>query len=522
MGLLRQAQAALDQGGTARATRLRDAIKAGLPAAPVVPAWFERKLQEIDARIDELRDWKTFTVVPKRAQLVQRMQSLVGADMSPEELARHIRRLRDEWRTLHRGTADEPAPERDQFEEAAERAYEPCRGHFARRAEQRRENQALREALIERLATFAAEHSGEAVNWRLVQQTLAEARREWRQYAPVDQAVVQSLQERFHAITHALQARLEAEYARNTQARQALIARATELIAVADTRQAIEDVKSLQRAWKSVGLVPRHHDHALWEEFRKHCDAVFRRSSDESAAYGAALEANLARATSLCEELEQIATLTGAALDERSHQLDVLRADFEALELPRSSARDLRQRFARASDGYREAMRRHRTAVVRQGWSELFVAAGRVRAYALAAVQRVPATDCEALRAAAGSAVAALAQSPKGARALLEQQLARVDAGTISSDLAGNERALRLLCVRAELLADGPTPPEDLELRREYQMQRLVVSMGRGERVTPAGFDALALEWLAVGPVEPAVHDALHARFEHCRAAACR
>jgi len=49
-------------------------------------------------------------------------------------------------------------------------------------------------------------------------------------------------------------------------------------------------------------------------------------------------------------------------------------------------------------------------------------------------------------------------------------------------------------------------------------MQRLVQSMGRGERVTPADLDDLALEWLAVGPVERSKHDELLARFARCRA----
>ena len=55
-------------------------------------------------------------------------------------------------------------------------------------------------------------------------------------------------------------------------------------------------------------------DNALWEEFRRNCDAVFERSSQEWAAHGAALEANQARATSLCEELERMAGLTGESL----------------------------------------------------------------------------------------------------------------------------------------------------------------------------------------------------------------
>ena len=518
IGLLRQAQAALDQGGTARAARLRDAIREALPAAPVLPAWYDRKLQEIDARIEELKDWKTFTVVPKRGELVQRMQSLVGADMSPEELAHQIRRLRDEWRTLHRGAAEESTPEREQFDAAAERAYEPCRVHFAEQAERRKENQARREALLERLAAFVAAQTEEDANWRLVQQTLAEARREWREYAPVDQGVVQSLQERFRAVTGGLQDRLEAEYARNVQQKERLIARAAELAGSGDMRAAIEETRELQRTWKGVGLVPRHRDNALWEEFRRHCDAVFERSSQESAAYGAALEGNRVRAVALCEECEQLASQEGDTLHDGARRLDALRAEFDALELPRAATRDLRQRFARALDRCRDALRKQRAETARLGWSQAFGAAARVREYALAVVQQRPGEECEALRTAAESAVAALAQCAPAARDVLDRELARVTAGGFIADLAGNEAALRMLCIRAELLTDVATPTEDLERRREYQMQRLVQSMGRGERASPADLDGLALEWLAVGPVEPAVHEGLLARFERCRA----
>jgi hypothetical protein len=517
LGLLRQAQAALDQGGTARAARLRDAIAAKLPQAPALPEWFERKLQHVDAQLEELKDWKTFRVVPKRAELIERMQSLVGADLAPEELARQIRRLRDEWRTLHRGAGEDPTPEWQQFDAAAERAYEPCREHFARQAEQRKENQARREALLERLSAFAAEQASEQANWHLVRQVLFEARREWQEYAPVDQAVVKSLQTRFHALLDDLQARLDAEYARNVQAKRDMVTRAAELLGLEDTRQAIEEAKSLQRAWKTVGIVPRAQDNALWEEFRRHCDAIFQRSSQEWASHGEALEANQTRATGLCEELERIGALTGEPLQSAVKQFDELRAEFESLDLPRASARELRQRFRQAADRCTDAVRRHREAAERRGWSDLFEAAAQVRAYALATAQGRPPADCEALRASAASAVAGLEYAPKGSRAILEQQLDKVAAGAVDTDLAANEAALRLLCIRAELLTDAPTPPEDLPLRREYQMQRLVASMGRGERATPADLDDLALAWLAVGPVETAVHDALFARFERCR-----
>jgi len=520
VGLLRQAQSAVDHGGTARAARLRDAIKEKLPQAPRLPTWFGTKLEQVDARIQELQDWKTFTVAPKRAELLHQMQALVAAEISPEERAQRIRRLRDEWRTLSRGGGEEPTPEWQAFEEAAERAYEPCREHFAKQAEQRKENQAKRETLLEQLAAFAAEQGGEQPDFRAIQRAVFESRREWREYAPVDQSVVKSLQERFHAVVGELQARLEAEYTRNVEAKRGLIDRTAKLLELEDTRQAIEEAKDLQRTWRTIGLVPRQKDNALWEEFRRHCDAIFERSAKEAAAYGASLESNHARATALCEELERLAGLGGAELMAALKSAHELRGEFEALDLPRATARSLRQRFSRASDQFGEALDRNRASAERRRWSELFAVAAHVRAYTFAVAHGRPAAECVALQATAASAVAGLADPPKGALVVLQRQLELASAGTMGADFAANEAALRMLCIRAELAAGRESPPEDQELRREHQMQRLVASMGRGERATPTDLDELALEWLAVGPVETSVHAALIARFERCRESA--
>ncbi len=516
VGLLRQAQAALEHGGTARAARMREAIAEKLPQAPALPPWFERQLQQLDEKIEELKDWKTFRVVPKRAELLKQMQALVGADVSPEDLAKRIRRLRDEWRSLNRGAGEDTTPEWEQFQQAAELAYEPCREHFARQAELRRENQRQREALIERLATFAAEQAAENPDWRAMQHALATARREWRQYAPVEQSVVKSLQQRFHALANELQARLDAEYERNVQSRRELIARAEELVSLEDTRQAIEEAKGLQRTWKTVGIIPRKRDNALWEEFRRHCDAIFQRSSQEAAAQVAALDAGVARATQLCGELEQMAASEGDALLSGAKRLDELRGEFRSIDLPRASARELRQRFSRATDRYAEALARQRAAAARQGWNDLLAAAAQVNAYALGAVGGASEADGASLQAAASAALASLSHAPKHGRELLEKRMTAIAEGGASADLEANEASLRLLCVRAELAAGRPTPEQDLELRREYQMQRLVESMGRGESISAAELDQIALEWVTVGPVAAALHDALLARFRSC------
>lgn len=516
ISLLRQAQSALDHGGTARAERLRAALAEKLAQPASLPSWFDRQLQLLDDKLNQLKDWKTFTVVPKRVELVQRMQSLIEAEIPPEKLAQHIRRLQDEWRTLNRGAGDDDSAEEALFHEAAKRAYEPCREHFSRQAGIRQANQRHRESIIARLTAYATALDGNNVEWRHVAQTIVEARREWRQFAPVDNAMAQPLQQRLYVVLGDLQGRLDAEYARNIAAKLDLIERAQGLVKLNDIRQAIEGAKELQKVWRTIGPVPRERSNSLWDDFRGHCDAIFLRSAREAAEYSTTLLANESRARALCDELDTWAALSAEALRIAMLTLDERRAEFEALDLPRQSARDLRNRFARCVSRCTDAVRHERTAAARRSVAAVFDAATAIRAYALAQLRS---DGLDAARSAATAAIATAADAPKAARAALQKQFSQVAAGHVSGNFAANESALRLICIRAELEADVATPESDLNLRRDYQMRRLLQKRALGEDSALANLDELALEWCSVGPVVPSIEAALRGRFDRCREA---
>jgi hypothetical protein len=180
----------------------------------------------------------------------------------------------------------------------------------------------------------------------------------------------------------------------------------------------------------------------------------------------------------------------------------------------------VRRRFARAYERAEESVRRGTARTVRDGWIRAVEASDRVRACLLAVVEDLPGEVRAERRGAADSAIAALDEPwLRAGRECLAQTLdaATSDAAAPASvDFAAGEEALRMICVRAELLAGLETPPEDLERRREHQMRRLVQSMGQGVQADPGDLPKLALEWLAVGPVEPAVQQRLRARFERC------
>lgn len=516
-GLLRKAHGALASGSSRTAAGLRRAIEEKLAGAPPLPAHLTNQLRQLDEKLQEINDWKSFSVAPKRAELIERMEALIGATLHPSALAGHIKDLQEQWRNLSKGTREDIEADWQRFNEAAHKAYQPCREFFEAQSQVKQENLRQREQVFERLAAFESQYDWEQPEWRTVAATLREARQSWRQHSPVDPADVKELQGKFNQLTATLQARLDVEYARNVKEKRSLISRVRGLLQSSDTRKAIDEAKRLQEQWKAVGPVPRDEDRKLWEEFRQQCDVLFQRRQQESASQAEAWEAKRTQAICLCEELEQIAALTGQELVENVKKLPDLRVAFDAIgDLPRAHARQLRDRFERAFDRCHQAMAQQQAAEAEQGWTHLLDAANAVRAYRLAQARQAEAAECEALKTAAEERIAGAARSPKRGLEAVRSALARAG----DHDLAANELALRTLCIRAELLTDSPTPEADQALRREHQMQLLMNSMGQGIKAEAGQIDALTLEWLGAGPVEEGVYLPLLERFKACRSKA--
>jgi hypothetical protein len=513
-GLIRKAHGALNGGGTGRAAGLRRMIEEQLSTAPPLPAHLSNQLQQLDVKLNELKDWKSFSVTPKRAALMEQMESLVGSTLDPTTLADQIKSLQQEWRTLGKGVGEKLDVDWQRFEDAAQRAYQPCREYFEAQALVRKENLQRRKALLERLAAFEAEQNWEQPDWRTVITALRESAQEWRRCSPVDRDAGKILQESFAALTLNLQSRLDAEYARNVKQKGLLIERAQQLLAGGDIRKASDDVKDLQQKWKAVGPVPRDEDHRLWEDFRQRCDAVFQKRQQEFADYATELEANKSKALALCEELEQIAALSGPEMLENAKKRSDLRATFEAIgEFPRGGARELRGRFERAFERCEKSVAQQQAHDAERSWTDLFDAANRVRAYRLAIARNADLAERDLLRRAAEDHIGSIGQWPKGGLEAIRYEFAKEG----PSDVAANEATLRKLCIRAEILTDMPTPPEDQPLRRDYQVQRLIRTMGQGITADEAQLDTMAIEWIGVGPTDEATYMQLLERFKRCR-----
>ncbi len=512
-GLIRQASRALDEGSTQRAAGLRRTLEERLaPPSPVLPAHLARQLQRLDEKLAELKQWKEYAVAPKRIELIEEMEALIGSTDDPRRSAERIKSLQQEWRTVGKGIVGDTPTDWERFHRASEAAYEPCRDYFAAQALLRRENLASRQTLLERLTAVEAQ-SGVEPDFKLLASVLREAPLEWRRYFPVDRQANRALQQEFDATLGRLRSRLDAWYADNVRQRESLIARARALLDVEDSRAAIESMQGLQASWKASGAVPRDHDQALWSEFREICDAVYKKRQQAYVDYTAGLEANKIKAVALCEEVERVAAVRGPELLEGVAKLAEWRAAFDALdELPRAHARELRERFDRALDACSSRLAEHQAAAEQRALANLFEAGERLQAYEWAVATAADELEQTRLRQAAESFMAGVERWPKGGLQALEERLARAPAHA-DDDAAARETRLRILCIRGEIYREMRTPPEDQSLRRDYQVQRLMQGMGQGTHGNERDWHAMVLEWIRVGAVTPTVHRSLQERF---------
>ena len=430
------------------------------------------RLASRSARLRELTDWQSFAERGKREVLCEEIEAIADHPLAPDAQMARIKELRGRVRALGRLRSATDRALMDRFNAAADRAFEPCRRHFAALAEERRFNLEQREVICGELETFVKDNDWEHTDYRGVEQILRQARTEWRNYHPVDRSPGKKLDARFKAVTDAIHGHLKVEWDRNVAAKQAIVTEARDAVESDDMPlpEQINLMKRLQADWKRVGTTPRRADQQLWKDFRGICDGVFQARDTERDERRSRTTAAVTDAHALIGQLEQEAAAeTTEVMDAR--QLTDYRRRAEALgRLPGEIDRRLRRAL---SDLEREVrLRRNRKPILEK----------------LAYLERVAALDAELARLEReGVATADWERRAEAARDLFA---GRPDAATATAD----EEALRRVTVEAEIGAGAETPEGDQPLRLEAQMQRLQTGMGARERAG-VDVDALLARW---------------------------
>lgn len=515
--LARKGLWAAEQGFVRKARAIQKELQEKRAQLAEVPKGIQARIEDFEAQLAKLGDWHEFAVTPKKEALITQMQALATSNTSPETLAAKIHDLQDSWKEVSKGVQQHDDELWQQFQQASAIAYAPCKEFFEAQAAERDNNLNKRRELVNQLQQYLNGYDFTNAVWKDVEQTLKTARAEWQTYWPVPRKAGNDLQKEFESLMEQLFGKITSEYESNKNAKQQLIDQAQVLATATDTRAATETVKQLQAQWKTIGKSWHKEDQQLWQEFRKHCDAVFALRNQAFEAAKEQRQAVTAQAESLIDKLNQYATQTLEQLDAAKAEIDAIQAEFTTLELPKESAKALYNKLNASLAAIATKRNSARNQAEEQSWADLFNVLNELREYELAVIAQTASESLAARKAQLETLIANTPRWPSGSFSLVQQRLTKADAIT-SAIQKENAEALHTLVIRAEILAGQESPAEDKQTRMAYQVQQMQQAFGQRD----SSFDALVLELITLGGVETATYSRLLTRFHNSKSLAIK
>ncbi|WP_136680073.1 DUF349 domain-containing protein [Neptunomonas sp. XY-337] len=461
-------------------------------------AHLHQRYRGLQGQLQELKDWQGFAVTPKKEQLCAEMEALAQQDLPPQQKAKQIKKLQQQWRVLD---ATDPVHSQaiwKRFKAAADLAYAPCEEHFANQGKVRAYNLAQRQTIFDQVTAYLEATDWQNTDWRNVEKVVQTAKEEWRRFIPVDRNPGQKLQDAFNVLLAPVETHLKSIKEEAKQRKLELIEQAAALTTYDDVSAAAQEAKALQQQWKEAGPTFHSQERKLWKAFRDHCDVIFARLQDSLPSVAeqqsaksaiqntlASLEASLEKPRHLELVLAEANNLLSTLIDEEN----ITPKDQQRLARAINQLDNERDRLARAFAQNND----HRVLAAPLDEAEEAVLSDNP-------------VDLQAIPQELGSI------EPMNLRR--ENLLAIIDNRALLEDeLTQTGVQARELCIRLEILLSEPSPESDEALRMEYQMQRLQQALERQNRSTDlTDLVALEAEWLAL-PFKGAYPE-YQARFE--------
>lgn len=449
----------------------------------------EQVHQQLTLRIkqlNDLRDWQGYASSPRQLALCEAMERLAEKHIDPQDKADKIKAMQQEWKSLG-GAADESLWQR--FKTASDLAYEPCKAFFGEQAALKLSNLEKRRTLVNELEHFVNNNDWGNANWKAAEQINRRARQEWRDAYPVDHRKNRGLQKQFNQVLEQLDQHLNTERSNNLVLKTQVVEQAEALIAHDDLNHAMNEAKNLQKQWQEIGITEHKKDRALWQRFRKACDAIFARRDQERDDRNQAFAQAQAQADALISDYQgKIAAAQAADSEALSNLLTSLRQDNKALPTLGKKAASAHQDAVEALLTQIKALIKRQDSVrVLAQWQQCTTIANIIRQS-----QRQQSFDEAQFEQAQ---LAANAISADLSKALKELWIS-AKAGALKASSMLDENAARELCIRCEIAAGMDSPEQDKDLRMQLQVSRLSEGMSSNESASrEQQLETLLIQW---------------------------
>ena len=480
-------------------------------------------------RISELIDWKNFAAAEKKKELIEHMRALVDNTMHAADKSKRIKSLQEEWKKLGHSVQNDALWA--QFNEAAHKAFEPCKEYFKERKSKLHSNLEERNKICAQLEELVTTLTPDTLNIASLNKIESKAVEDWKLYAPVEQAKIKKLQKRFNDVLSNLRQFKRKVLQENAAKKLELISQAEKLDELEDVQEAMSEAKKLQMQWKTIGPSPYKDDRNHWNAFRAACDKLFNKRKNEAPAKTAsgasktraAANPSVAAAREVLRKINDLISLSGEELVNSRREFNEHKdAFFEHLQADlKHEKRALQEQFDKLLRQYENKLKDAPDKKSLQLIGQAKTKAEFLETLEIAVISgKGEAPDMDAMNEQWQSLgrVSDLLQE----QALEErfQALYRgVDKAILKKEAKSNEEKAKELCIAAEILAGLDSPDADKGLRMQVQLKQLKSSFGKGGNKSPAQqVSEIEMQMLCLGPLDASARKACVARLDKARA----
>ena len=501
------------------------------------------RFQACLAQLNELQAWRQWSSQPVLENLCQRVENLAeeveknigNSDYNFNEAAQHISQARREWKKLTTAQTGIDPGLWEQFDQACNRAYEPCKSYFESQASQRKDNAKKRTVVcddLERYYARLANQEWEKIDWESLNKIVRVAKQDWWKLGIVDRNEKMQLNQRFKKVLKKLQ-HLQRKYKADNRDKKELLIKRVQTAANSfqqdklTLEQAMETVKACRAEWGNVGGASGEKD--LWQQFQSAGDIIYEQLKGEREQQKRLHQEEESKREEIINRISGLASLEGDDFKSSQKECDQLKAQWAELPgLHKSTA--LERRFQSACKAYAKqsdsllAMARKAakqdllrnmqlcTELESLLWRQL---ADFHEGELSAGLETINSRWQSQLDGVSGlnnslrhrlEQLLSLGQSmATGQSSLVEQAFQQVD--TTVADA-------RKMCIKAEVLAGKESPAEDRQMRMEYQVSQLAQQMQQGDKQSgqTQALDLL-IQWQQLGIMPVELRQSMEQRF---------
>lgn len=228
---------------------------------------YENTLHEVE----KLQDWQAYVAQPRKPALLAQAKELVASKfVDGYQRAEAVKKLRQEWMSFGQLYTQEDDQLNAEFDILLEQAFAPCREFFTKVETLHKENAASAVKIIEE----AKQLDFTALEVPLTKK-LSQLRQAFSAIVDLDKKEATKLKRAFNKSIIPLIQAIEKEQEDNARQKDDLLKAASRLENIDDLQQAVNEAKTLQQKWKTIGFAGKGKDNQLWHGFREKNDAIF-------------------------------------------------------------------------------------------------------------------------------------------------------------------------------------------------------------------------------------------------------